>query len=591
MSKTISKLNVGIGGSFGGLAKTFNGAAAATQSFVGKLSAMGGGIAKLGAIGAAIAAPIAGFMALNKVVGQIGGAFESIDVVGKLADRLGFTTEQLTGLHHAANLAGISSEQLTGALEYMTKSLGKMSEDGGAAAASLAEIGLNADSLAAMAPDAAMKLIADKMAAIENPAARAAAVVKIFGKSGQALLPLLSEGAAGIAKAQAEAAKLGLTFSRVDAKRVEEANDAITRLKAVFTGMAQKIAIGIAPIVELVAVKLQGLSLWISEWGAGIYNYFAANWQGIADTTGGAIAAVYEVFRSGFVAVSEITSSVWAAVSSVWAGGANGILEMSNKTGNALGEDNLDVVKSFGELAAKVKEVFANLAVYIENWQSALQVVWAKLKVGYSSYLKAMWDAGQSFAQHPQSNAALDKNVTDAVAAYDKAKNEFDQRAAESVGKQYQRRDKIANFVGNTFKNIFQAVPLKLPTFAPPTIPNPPPIVPTLSTDNLTLGINVEIKKAKAIAVGSAESQLLRYAPALARAAGVSTGASPHSDGMSLFGGAAKPGSPSARPAASPSTGQAEFWAALNAEAKLQTDYLRKIETNTRTLQLATGVI
>lgn len=157
----------------------------------------------------------------------IGGQMEAMDVTAKLSDRLGITTESLVGLQHAADLAGVSSEELTNGIEKMLKTLpgGGSTED-------------------------AFNAMAEKLMGMSNAFDRAKAVTEVFGKSGQRLLPLLMSGAAGIKAAQQEAERLGLTFSRVDAAKVEAANDAMTRLSAVLTGIGRSIAIEVAPFVE-----------------------------------------------------------------------------------------------------------------------------------------------------------------------------------------------------------------------------------------------------------------------------------------------------------------------------------------------------
>src|SRR5207247_2365101 len=102
--------------------------------------------------------------------------------------------------------------------------------------------------------------IADKISKIENPAERATAAMQIFGKSGQQLLPLMMSGAEGLAAAQKEAEKLGLTYNRVDAAKVEAANDSMTRMKAVVTGVGNQLAIQLAPFIDAAATKLTALA-------------------------------------------------------------------------------------------------------------------------------------------------------------------------------------------------------------------------------------------------------------------------------------------------------------------------------------------
>ena len=73
----------------------------------------------------------------------------------------------------------------------------------------LAAIGLTADQLGRLLPEEQFRRFADRIAAIQNPTERAAAAVKIFGRTGIDLLPLLLQGSDGIAKWEARARALG----------------------------------------------------------------------------------------------------------------------------------------------------------------------------------------------------------------------------------------------------------------------------------------------------------------------------------------------------------------------------------------------
>lgn len=218
-------------------------------------SALAGGFKVAG-----LAAVAIGGVAAFALTSLVRHSMEGIDATAKLSDRLGFTTESLVGLQHAAGLAGIGNEELTGGLEKMLNCLADAATKGGPAADSLRQLGLDAKTLAAGTPDAALKAIADGLKGIDNPMQRGQIAMDIFGKSGQKLLPLMMSGAEGIAAAQAEAQKLGLTFSRVDAAKVEAANDSITRMTSVITGVGNQIAIGLAPYIDAVAVKLTAMA-------------------------------------------------------------------------------------------------------------------------------------------------------------------------------------------------------------------------------------------------------------------------------------------------------------------------------------------
>lgn len=206
--------------------------------------------------GFAIGAAAAGAAVFAAASALVATQMESIDVTAKVADRLGVTTEALAGMRHAANLAGVGADEFDSTLEKLSKNLGEAAAKGGPAADALKDLGLDAKALAAIPVDQAMRQIADGIKGVGNASERSRLAVEIFGKTGQSLINVLSDGAEGFDKAQEEAEKYGLAVSRVDAAKVEAANDAITRAGAVIQGIGSKIAVELAPYIEAAANKM-----------------------------------------------------------------------------------------------------------------------------------------------------------------------------------------------------------------------------------------------------------------------------------------------------------------------------------------------
>ncbi len=249
---TIANLSVKLTASIGGFASGMRAA-------VTPLKELGSAVTGVASHIFSLTGAITGIAAGGGLLVLAKNAAESMDATAKLSDRLGITTEALVGLQHGAGLAGIGTEELTGGLEKMLKSIGEAATGTGEALPAFAALGLSAKQLANEAPDQALKDIADKLTGITNPAERAARVISIFGKSGQALLPYLMSGSEGIKAMQEDAEKLHLTFSRVDAAKVEQANDAMSRLSSVFTGAMQTAVIQFAPYITAAADKLTDL--------------------------------------------------------------------------------------------------------------------------------------------------------------------------------------------------------------------------------------------------------------------------------------------------------------------------------------------
>jgi hypothetical protein len=180
---------------------------------------------------------------------------QQIDINAKLADRLNLSTEALAGLQSQAEMSGISSESLNSNLERLTKTVGDAVQKGGAAADAFGRLGLSARELANMPADQQLGKIADAINGLGTAAQRTSAATSLFGKSGAEMLNMLADGSKGIDEARKRAESYGFALSRVDAAKVEAANDAWDEAQQVLQGIANKIAVKLAPIVEAVAEK------------------------------------------------------------------------------------------------------------------------------------------------------------------------------------------------------------------------------------------------------------------------------------------------------------------------------------------------
>lgn len=204
-----------------------------SSAFSKGLKSAGGGIgsfvSKLGGVKAALAG-LAGGLTVAGITSWVKGAADQIETTGKLAQELGLTTEELIGFQHGAQLAGVESEMVSSALRKFVRSLD--------------EVGLSG-----MTTGEALKTIADQIAATDDPSAKAKLAFDAFGKSGQKLITVLSGGSAGLKEMEADARKLGITFSQLDVSQVDAANDAWDRAKKLLQGVAQQIAIQTAPLV------------------------------------------------------------------------------------------------------------------------------------------------------------------------------------------------------------------------------------------------------------------------------------------------------------------------------------------------------
>ena len=182
----------------------------------------------------------------------IGQQFKAIDATSKLADKLGLTTEALTAYQFAAKIVGVEQGQLETGFAKLQRSVGDARNGLTTAKRAFADLGLTYEDIINLSPEEQIKTIADAFTSVDNQVVRTNAVLNIFGRSGLGFIKLFEKGRAGLEGFEKEAEKLGVTFSRVDGAKVEEANDAITRLRALIQGLAKNFAIQLAPALSVI---------------------------------------------------------------------------------------------------------------------------------------------------------------------------------------------------------------------------------------------------------------------------------------------------------------------------------------------------
>lgn len=325
-----------------------------------------GGVAKkVGALGAAFgAAAFAGLSVWTR------NAMQSIDATAKMADVLGLTTEQLIGLQQAAKINGVELSQLNTGITRMLKNIGDAKFGLSTAVRSLDQLGLSAEELQGMETDETFKLIADRMRALPDATTKANVALNLFGRSGLGLLKVMESGAEGLTRFQEEAKRLGVSFNRIDAGKVEAANDAIARAQDVLQGVVNTLAIKLAPFIEATAVKFRELAMETDGFGDSVSNAFTkvTDWikvghtavtrlkQGVAFLGGAASLAALDVVR----AVDDM------ALTMMQAGG------VASNVGSA-------IMESFRLVGVAGKSVWLNLKKAVQDFASSSIIQFARV--------------------------------------------------------------------------------------------------------------------------------------------------------------------------------------------------------------------
>lgn len=278
--KVIANLNIQLSASSATLKTDFDLASSAvkklggdvekTSGLFGKLANVKNMVSSAGSRLVAMATSAAASLAAITIAATLATAglsgvmdrFAAIDEAGETAARLGTTADALLALRHAAQMTGTDVESVDKGLGILLRKLDDASK-GGASAGVFERLGLSVAELQRMAPQDMLAAVADKIAALPSASERAGAAFALFGKQGEGLVNLLAAGGDSIREYAAEADKLGLTIGAIDAGKIAAANDEWDRAKAAFVGLANQLAVAVAPAAERVAVTLTrfGVSL------------------------------------------------------------------------------------------------------------------------------------------------------------------------------------------------------------------------------------------------------------------------------------------------------------------------------------------
>lgn len=192
---------------------------------------------------------------------------EAIDTQAKFADVIGLTTEQFAGYQLAAKISGVEMNQLNTGLTRFQKNIADAESGMATAKREFDKLGLSAENLKKLSTDEQLKVIADRFTSLNSTVDKSSVLLNLFGRSGIALGKLLEQGSGAIDRYQEEAVKLGIALSRLDAAKVEAANDALTRANEVFEGAKNRIVVGLSPALQGAAELYREMALEAADVG------------------------------------------------------------------------------------------------------------------------------------------------------------------------------------------------------------------------------------------------------------------------------------------------------------------------------------
>ena len=218
-----------------------------------KMQSFGGVLGGLKTAAVSLGAAMLASAGVNGLSAMVARSMQLRDAQAKLADRLGITTQSVAALSLQSELSGIGMDGMERALQKMTVRLQDAAAQGGPVADAIKKIGLNVYELASKKPDEAFFMIAAAMKNMTSANEKLNSVSDIFGDKSLAITSMLNEGREGFALAAQKATEFGTAISRVDAAKLEAANDSFTLMKESVDGLATRIGIRLSPMLQQMA--------------------------------------------------------------------------------------------------------------------------------------------------------------------------------------------------------------------------------------------------------------------------------------------------------------------------------------------------
>jgi hypothetical protein len=254
----IAHTDVGaFGGVLDGLRGKFEGILSPGNGGAGMLTSIGtaakSAIGSLNPLGVGLGVVTAGFgafaMAAKSAIEQMGKAAESTLLI---AERTGLTTKEVGQFSNAAKLAGVDAGVFEQSMRQLSQVLSDNSEEGRKGKVALSELGVQLYGMnGELRPMGELFLdLGDKIGGIENPVERANAAMKVFGRAGREMIPLLGQMREQVNYFRDQ----GFGMDEKKARELDRVHDDLQKIEMLWGRLAKKgkvnLVLALQPVVE-----------------------------------------------------------------------------------------------------------------------------------------------------------------------------------------------------------------------------------------------------------------------------------------------------------------------------------------------------
>lgn len=231
-------------GEVNSLKRAIGGVGTTASKVTGTLRGMAGGAGNLaGAMGS-----LTPLLSAGGLIGMAKASLDAGDAMNDLAQRTGISVESLAKFKKAAAVSGTDIESVAKASQKLSKGLYDAATAGkGPAADALQELGIKATDAAGKvrSADSVMLDIATKFKSMPDGVEKTALAIKLFGKSGAEMIPMLNMGGDAIDK-------LKVKMTAAFAAKADEYNDKLAVLSGKVGALGMDLTIALLPALEAI---------------------------------------------------------------------------------------------------------------------------------------------------------------------------------------------------------------------------------------------------------------------------------------------------------------------------------------------------
>lgn len=242
--------------------------------------------------------------------------------VERMAQKTGLSAGTLSTFAKAAESSGVSSEQMNVSLGRLATNITKFEEGSSKASIAFKTLNLTQADFKGLSSDEKVRLVTDRLGAMENGLQKAAIAQQLMGRGGQALLPTLNALAGeGFDKVTEAAKRSGQYLTDEMAADAASAAASFAELEGAGKGIATQFEAGLLPALTDVAdaltnqVEDNGVSAFksLGEEAGTVVKTVVLAWQIGANTIGAILLTLYDVVSGQFRILGAAVESLGEA--------------------------------------------------------------------------------------------------------------------------------------------------------------------------------------------------------------------------------------------------------------------------------------